>query len=100
MKLLAASLLSLGLGLAAVSASQAMPVAPLAPSQAEVIKVAQGCGPGFHRGPGGHCRPLLQLPAWLAYRPLRQALPPNPPLVIGRHAEGQGSQDPRLFLFQ
>jgi hypothetical protein len=62
MKLLAASLLSLGLGLAAVSASQAMPVAPLAPSQAEVIKVAQGCGPGFHRGPGGHCRPLYSCP--------------------------------------
>ena len=62
MKLLAASLLSLGLGLAAVSASQAMPVAPIGPSQAEIIKVAHGCGPGFHRGPYGACRPLYSCP--------------------------------------
>jgi hypothetical protein len=63
MKLLAASVLALGLGLAGVSASQAMPVAPVAPSQAEVIQVAQGCGPGFHRGPYGACRPLYSCPA-------------------------------------
>lgn len=62
MRLLAASLLSLGLGLAAVSASQAMPVAPIAPSQPEVIQVAQGCGPGMHRGPAGYCRPLYTCP--------------------------------------
>jgi hypothetical protein len=62
MKVLAASLLSLGLGLAAVSASQAMPVAPIASSQPEVIKDAQGCGPGFHRGPYGACRPLYSCP--------------------------------------
>jgi hypothetical protein len=62
MKVLAASLLSLGLGLAAVSASQAMPVAPIASSQPEVIQVAQGCGPGFHRGPYGACRPLYSCP--------------------------------------
>ena len=62
MKILAASLLSLGLGLAAVSASQAMPVAPIAPSQGEIIQVAQGCGPGFHRGPYGACRPLYSCP--------------------------------------
>ena len=34
MKILAASVLALGLGLAAVSASQAMPIAPLAGSEA------------------------------------------------------------------
>jgi hypothetical protein len=62
MKIVAASLLSLGLGLAAVSASQAMPVAPIASSQPEVIQVAQGCGPGFHRGPYGACRPLYSCP--------------------------------------
>jgi hypothetical protein len=36
----------------------AFPAAPRdskAPS--EVILVADGCGPGFHRGPYGHCRP-------------------------------------------
>jgi hypothetical protein len=64
MKILAASLLSFGLGLAAVSAAQAMPLAPLgAPAAAEdVIQVAQGCGPGFHRGPYGACRPLYSCP--------------------------------------
>lgn len=63
MKIVAASLLSLGLGLAAVSASQAMPVAPISSSQVEIIQVAQGCGPGFHRGPYGACRPLYSCPA-------------------------------------
>ena len=65
MKLFAASVLALGLGLAAVSASLAMPVAPLGPTQgaSEVIQVAQGCGPGFHRGPYGACRPLYSCPA-------------------------------------
>jgi hypothetical protein len=35
----------------------AMPLAPAdsAPS-AEIIRVAGGCGPGFHRGPYGGCR--------------------------------------------
>jgi hypothetical protein len=23
-----------------------------------VIKIAEGCGPGFWRGPGGHCHPF------------------------------------------
>jgi len=65
MKILAASVLALGLGLAAVSVSQAMPIAPLAGEQAaggEIIQVAQGCGPGFHRGPYGACRPLYSCP--------------------------------------
>lgn len=64
MKLLAASVLALGLGLAGVSASQAMSIAPLGPTQAseDVIQVAQGCGPGFHRGPYGACRPLYSCP--------------------------------------
>ena len=33
---------------------------PLAPGQAPanmIIKVEGGCGPGFHRGPMGGCRP-------------------------------------------
>ena len=60
MKMLAVSALAIGLGLAAVSASQAMPMAPLAPAQAasdNVIQVAGGCGPGWHRGPYGGCQP-------------------------------------------
>jgi len=63
MKILAASVLALGLGFAAMSASQAMPVAPLGQSAAsDTIQVAQGCGPGWHRGPYGACRPLYNCP--------------------------------------
>jgi hypothetical protein len=36
------------------AAEAAMPVAPLA-SGADVVHVAQGCGPGRWRGPGGWC---------------------------------------------
>lgn len=62
MKILCASAIAIGLGLMAMPA-QAMPIYPVdrsAPS--EVIQVAQGCGPGWHRGPGGACRPLYNCP--------------------------------------
>ncbi|MGN1289496.1 MAG: GCG_CRPN prefix-to-repeats domain-containing protein [Bradyrhizobium sp.] len=65
MKILAASVLALGLGFAATSASQAMPVAPLDQAQAasdNAIRVAGGCGPGWHRGPYGGCRPMYNCP--------------------------------------
>ena len=39
------------------SAVQAMPLAPGQAPADLVIKVAGGCGPGFHRGPYGGCRP-------------------------------------------
>ena len=62
-KLLAASLLGAGLGLMSMAASQAMPLAPLDQSaSAGTIRVAGGCGPGFHRGPYGGCRPLFNCP--------------------------------------
>jgi hypothetical protein len=54
MKILAASAFAIGLSLAAISVSQAMPVAPLDPSlSADTIRVAGGCGPGWHPGPYG-----------------------------------------------
>jgi hypothetical protein len=62
MKLLVASAFAVGFGLMAASA-QAMPVYPVDKSAPnEIIRVAQGCGPGFHRGPGGACRPLFSCP--------------------------------------
>jgi len=40
-------------------AASAMPLAPLsAADHAGVTQVAQGCGPGFARGPRGGCRPM------------------------------------------
>ncbi len=63
MRILAASAFAIGLGLLGMTSSQAMPLAPLGQSQqAELIQVAQGCGPGFHRGPYGRCRPLYSCP--------------------------------------
>jgi hypothetical protein len=65
MKLLAALALAVGLSLAAISASPAVPMAPLDRSQAvseSIILVAGGCGPGWHRGPYGGCRPLYNCP--------------------------------------
>ena len=38
----------------------ALPAVPLdSKAASDVILVADGCGPGFHRGPWGHCRPNL-----------------------------------------
>lgn len=41
---------------AGLGAASAMPVAPVSPAGSDVIHVAQGCGPGFSRGPYGRCR--------------------------------------------
>lgn len=68
MKILAASALALGLGLFSLSAASAAPLSPVTPaamqgaSSAEIIQVAGGCGPGWHRGPYGACRPLYNCP--------------------------------------
>jgi hypothetical protein len=62
MKMLVATAFAIGLGLMAVSA-EAMPVYPVDRSTPnEVIQVAQGCGPGWHRGPYGACRPMYNCP--------------------------------------
>jgi hypothetical protein len=45
------------LGLTAVPA-RAMPLAPLAGEPTSVTQVAWGCGPGWTRGPYGHCHPM------------------------------------------
>ena len=43
-------------GLALIAgAAQAMPLSPLEPATSDIIRVAGGCGPGWHRGPHGGC---------------------------------------------
>jgi hypothetical protein len=43
-------------GLALIAdAAQAMPLPPLEPAATDIIRVAGGCGPGWHRGPYGGC---------------------------------------------
>jgi len=47
----------LAFGLAATSSAAAIPV-QVGPNADLTIKVAEGCGPGFWRGPGGRCHPF------------------------------------------
>jgi hypothetical protein len=54
-KLLAAAL---GFALATAASAAVIP-APLGEDGA-VIKVAEHCGPGWWRGPGGHCHPFAK----------------------------------------
>ncbi len=56
------TLLSVSALFVITSTAQAMPVAPSGAPQGEIINVAQGCGPGRHRGPWGHCRALYTCP--------------------------------------
>jgi hypothetical protein len=80
MKILAASLFAIGISLAAVSVSQAMPVASLdeaASSDASIVPVAGGCGPGWHRGALWRLPPDVQLPSRLAFGAVRPPLLPQ-----------------------
>jgi hypothetical protein len=40
---------------AITSGAQATPLAPISSQESNVIRVAGGCGPGWHRGPYGGC---------------------------------------------
>ena len=64
MKLVAASVFAIGLGLLGMTSSHAMPLAPVVDpgASSDVIRVAAGCGPGWHRGPYGRCRPMYNCP--------------------------------------
>jgi hypothetical protein len=64
MKTLIAVTFVAALGFAA--SAQAMPFAP-APADGLTTQVAQGCGPGRERGPGGRCH----------FRPLFKPCPPG-----------------------
>jgi len=65
MRILAVSVFAIGVGFASMPVSKAMPVAPLdqaAAADIAAIPVAGGCGPGWHRGPYGGCRPMFNCP--------------------------------------
>jgi hypothetical protein len=48
---------ALALGLA-TGANAAIVQAPVTSSDGAIVKVAEGCGPGWWRGPGGRCHPM------------------------------------------
>jgi hypothetical protein len=49
-------------------------------------QAAQGCGPGWHRGPYGHCRPND-----------RHVVVAAPGLVVGNYYHGRGYWDGRRY---
>jgi hypothetical protein len=53
-KLIAAAFL--GSALMGAGVADAMPLRPLATNNTDIVRVAGGCGPGWHRGPFGGCR--------------------------------------------
>jgi hypothetical protein len=71
-------------GLAAAAPSQAMPFASADDAGASVTRIAYGCGPGFTRGPYGHCHPM----GYVA-RPVYGA-PYAHPYAYGRHCWWRG----------
>ena len=65
MKIIAASVLALGLGRVGQSAAHANPLAARAHAPAPPRNPntdAGGGGPGWHRGPYGGCRPMYNCP--------------------------------------
>jgi hypothetical protein len=53
--------LAAGMAVFATQASAA-PIAPLGDDGGKIVLVAGGCGPGWHRGPFGGCRPNFRGP--------------------------------------
>lgn len=52
-------IISASLAFGFVTAADAgMMSAPVGPTSTAIVKVAEGCGPGFWRGPGGRCHPM------------------------------------------
>ena len=50
-------------------------------------EAAQGCGPGYHRGPYGHCRPNLR----------RGVVVAPGTLIVGNYYRGKGYWDGRAY---
>ena len=78
--LFAAALLAVSV--AGFGTANAMPVAPASSGGADVIQVAGGCGPGFHRGPYGGCRAnrgrvVVVRPAVVVRPPVVRRCPPG-----------------------
>jgi hypothetical protein len=62
MRSFASLVVAIGLGLSTVAASaMSIDPAPLK-SDSAISQAAYGCGPGFTRGPAGHCRPRFTCP--------------------------------------
>lgn len=61
-----------GAVLGITSLAQAMPFGGASHTESDITLIADGCGPGFHRGPYGGCRPNGPRPFFAA-----RACPPG-----------------------
>jgi len=50
---------ALAFGLATAAGAAVTPV-QISNTNSAIVKVAEGCGPGFWRGPGGRCHPFAE----------------------------------------
>lgn len=48
---------ALALGVSSAANATILPL-PVDSGDMGVVRVAEGCGPGYWRGPGGHCHPF------------------------------------------
>jgi hypothetical protein len=48
---------ALAIGVSSAASAAVLP-APLGAGNVGIVKVAEGCGPGFWRGDGGRCHPM------------------------------------------
>ena len=85
--------------IAGLGVAHAMPMAPLGTTgSADIIQVAQGCGPGYARGSYGRCRPMGYVvrpapPAYVVRRPpppVYVVRRPPPPVYVVRPGRGCG----------
>lgn len=51
---------ALAVGLVTAASAAVTTPAPMGDNGSLVIKTAEGCGPGYWRGPGGRCHPFAQ----------------------------------------
>ena len=72
----------------------AMAAGMVAATVAAPAQARDGCGPGFHRGPAGRCRPNGPPPGPPG---VAIGVPGGPGLVIGNFYEGRGYWDGRRY---
>jgi hypothetical protein len=78
--MIAKSILGALLALGFAASAQAAMIAPPVEKGAAVTRVAEGCGPGWWRGPGGRCHPMAMgraCPPGYHLGPERQRCWPN-----------------------
>jgi hypothetical protein len=75
----------------------AMAAGLVAAAVASPAQARDGCGPGYHRGPAGRCRPNRPPPPPPGSPGVAVGVPGGPALVIGNFYPGRGYWDGRRY---